>query len=234
MAHKYSVVRPFQRALTAVLPHAQNTKYAVPKRFPGPFPGGRNVLVLNGIDTWIDTTVNDDPLEAGAWEMDATWNGVDTQADFYFMGSVQDQDDIRIQLTGGTVGRVIGRRGGQANNLSPFRATPNVPFHVSFSWDLVSTYLSIDGEDPWVQTQGAGVVVGGISIGRRTTTAAVFYGGILANVKIWNNLTTSPGSAPIIECAIDEGDPATAVINTGTGPSPLSISGGIDWQVFSQ
>jgi hypothetical protein len=238
----YSVIRPFQRALTALLPHPGNSKYAIPKRRfrASPINPGRNVLVFKGLNTFTDGTQIPTIVEQvspGAVQMDIIYTGTINQGEgsHYLWGS-QNNNTSMYQDQTGTMQfqKWTGTQPAFAGQV-----LPGDVHTIAFEWgnpgEEGRCYL--DSQPPVTYTTGLTGAGNVMRIGVRGSSANSWDGAI-ANYKYWEG-TSDRSTDPTIELAIDEGAGATEVINTGTsaGANPTFTitfgNYGGQWEVYS-
>ena len=209
-----SVVRPFQRPVTAVLPHVQNRRYAVPNRKFPLLPQNRPVFVFDGVASTILTAI-DDVDGPGAWECVAYAQSVSAGA--MFMLSSQNNSNA---LNSNNAVAVVQR--GDETISEGGGIGLEVAVKVTGTWD--GTFgsgapmaLFLDDIPAGTGVIGTVATIQTLKIGVRGSGGAGFWDGVLAEVKVWQS---TPGTGdPEYYWKINEGT-GTNIINYGSVGSP--------------
>jgi len=214
MSHR-SVVRAFQRPVTAVLPHPGNKRYAVPKRRK-PFAGGRTVFLFDGLASHIATDIISPGDSAGAIEVSYVAAVVGISQ--YLMEQASNVDLLRLNAGGA----VSAARGALFATSSGVTMVPDRVYKLRTEWDgalgsFAVQRLLLDDINVSDGTTGPTDAPTTAIVGGRQALVADFFEGALYDVKFWftTNPTLSPGALPEIALRIDEGS-GTALINSGT------------------
>ncbi len=211
-----SVIRPYQRALTALLPHQGNSRYAVPKRTYGA-DGKVDVLYFDS-DTFITTPVAATLASASAIEVEF-WVDQALATNGYIITSAPGTSGASTYCQAATSRYRAANFGGTIASAPVLYSTGTV-YKVKWSWQDAANMKSSGGLGDDSETLGGSENAGAIRIGD-PTTSAVGLKGYIRNVKVYDTSDTlihhwpiNEGTGTVIKDVVG-GDDGTLTFGTG-------------------